>query len=62
MKNRLLKASVFALSLSMLSPIAMQMNTNIVMAEETSTMTAEQFDNEVASLPDDPETRKTEGC
>ena len=46
MKNRLLKASVFALSLSMLAPIAMQMNTNIVMAEETSSsMTAEQFDN-----------------
>ena len=60
MKNRLFKASIFALSLSMLAPIAMQMNTNIVMAEEASSMTAEQFDNEVASLPDDPETLTTE--
>ena len=59
MKNELLKASVFALSLLTLSPIAMQMNTNIVMAEEASSMTAEQFDNEVASLPDDPETLTT---
>ena len=61
MKKRLLKASVFALSLLTLSPITMQMNTSIVMAEETSSsMTAEQFDNEVASLPDDPETLTTE--
>lgn len=61
MKNRLFKASIFALSLSMLAPIAIQMNTNIVMAEEAaSSMTAEQFDNEVASLPDDPETLTTE--
>lgn len=53
MKNKLLKASVFALSLSMLSPIAMQMNTNIVMAEDAA-ITIEQFEQEVDSLPDDP--------
>lgn len=53
MKNKLLKASVFALSLSMLSPIAMQMNTNIVMAEGAA-ITVEQFEQEVDSLPDDP--------
>ena len=55
MKNKLLKASVFALSLSMLSPIAMQMNTNIVMAEDAA-ITVEQFEQEVDSLPDDPNT------
>lgn len=53
MKNKLLKASVFALSLSMLSPIAMQMSTNIVMAEEAA-ITVEQFEQEINSLPDDP--------
>ena len=55
MKNKLLKASVFALSLSMLSPIAMQMNTNIVMAEDAA-ITVEQFEQEINSLPDDPNT------
>ena len=55
MKNKLLKASVFALSLSMLSPIAMQMNTNVVMAEDAA-ITIEQFEQEVDSLPDDTNT------
>lgn len=43
----------------MLSPIAMQMSTNIVMAEDAA-ITIEQFEQEVDSLPDDPNQLTTE--